>query len=190
MKIVYRYRETIEMNKVNNWKKLTSTYSGSDTELSSLAEDETSCTKQNACIDELTSVIIKKQSEKQNVCNEEKQHCSDNFAYCGENEKQSDLRLNQQVPTIRSTLETKDLLSDLQQILIESQDYIQDDLKTSLTISNDGNLIEYLQEFNIEQVPEIQGKTTSKVSDNQMIKDMITLNKEFQISLSRLTIFL
>jgi len=140
MKIVYRCRKTIAMNSVYKWKKLTSTYSGSDTELSSLYEDETTCVKQEACADELTSVIIKKQSGNQNAYNEEEQHCSDNFEYCGKNEQQSDLWLNQQVPTKRSTSETKDLLANLQEILIESQDYIQKDQESSSTVSNDGNL--------------------------------------------------
>ena len=141
--IVCRYRKTIAMNSIYKWKKLTSTYSGSYTELSSLYEDETTCIRQDACADELTSVIIEKQSENQNTYNEEEQHCSDNFEYfeyCGKNEQQSDLWLNQQVPTKRSTSETKDLLANLQEILIERQDYIQKDQESSSTVSNDGNL--------------------------------------------------
>ena len=75
--------------------------------------------------------------------------------------------------------------ADLQKILIESQDYIQNDQESLSTVSNDGNLEEYLQKFTIEQVSEIRGKTTSKVSDNQTIEKMIALNKELQNSLKK-----
>ena len=191
--IVCRYRKTIAMNSIYKWKKLTSTYSGSYTELSSLYEDETTCIRQDACADELTSVIIEKQSENQNTYNEEEQHCSDNFEYCGKNEQQSDLWLNQRVLTKSPTSETKDLLdtqprnpsAELQETLIESQDYIQNDQESSSMVSNDGNLDEYLQRFTIEQVPEIRGQTASKVSDNQTIEKMIALNKELQNSLKK-----
>jgi len=88
---------------------LTGTYSGSDIELSSLYEVETTCMRQDACTDGLTSVIIEKKSENQNAYNEEEQHCSDNFEYCDKSEQQSDLWLNQQVFTKSSTSETKDL---------------------------------------------------------------------------------
>jgi len=127
--------------------------------LSSLYKDETTCIRQDACADELTSGIIEKQSENQNAYNEEEQRCSNNFECCSKNEQQSDLWLNQHVPTKSPTSETKDLLAELQEILIESQDYIQNDQEPSSTVSNDGNLEEYLQRFTIEQVSEIRGKT-------------------------------
>jgi len=112
MKIVCRYRKTISMSRVYDLERLISSCSDSDSELSSLYEDETACIRRDACTDELTSV-----------------------------------------PTKSPTSETKDLLdtqprnpsAELQETLIESQDYIQNDQESLLTVLNDGNLEEYLQ---------------------------------------------
>jgi len=171
------------MNSECKRKKLTCTCSESDTELSSLCEGETTCTQQNDYTDALTSITVEKQSERQNAHDEEEKNGLNNFKYCGKNESQSDLWLNQRIPTKYSISETKDLLEDLQETLSGSQDYTQNDPESSSTVSNDGNLKENLQKFIIEQISEIRGKPTSKVSDNQMIGIMIALNKEFQISL-------
>jgi len=183
MKIICRCRKTIAMNSECKRKKLTYTCSGSDTELPSLCKDETSCIKQNAYTDELTSVIIEEQHGKQNAYDEKEKHGSNNFKYCGKNDQQTDLWLNQQIPIKNSILVMKDLLEDLQETLSGSQDYTQNDPESWSSVSNNGNLEENLQKFIIEQISEIRGKPTSKVSDNQMIGKMIALNKEFQISL-------
>jgi len=136
------------MNNVYKWQKLTSTCS--DTELSSLYENETMGKRQDACDDEIASVIIEKKSEKQKTYNEEEQHCSNNFEYCSKNEQQNYFWPNQHVPTKNPISKTKDLLTELQEIFIESQDYIQNDQESSSKVSNDGNLEEYLQRFAIE----------------------------------------
>jgi len=147
MKIICCCRETIAMNSEFKRKKLTYTCSGSDTELSSLCKDETTCTQQNDYIDALTSITTEKQNEKQNVLDEEEKNGSNNFKYYGKNERQSDLWLNQQISTKNSISETKDLLEDLQEALSGSQNYAQNDLDSSSMVSNGGNLEGNLQKI-------------------------------------------
>jgi len=183
MKIICGYRKTIAMNSEGKTKRLTYTCSGSDTDLSSLCEDEITCTQQNDYTNAITSTTHEKQNEKQNAYDEEEKHGSNSFKYCGKNEFQSDLWLNQQISAKNSISETKDLLKDFQETLSGSQDYTQNDPESPSTVSNDGNLEENLQKFIIEQISEIRGKPTSKESDKQKIKKMIALNKDFQISL-------
>jgi len=47
---------------------------------------------------------------------------------------------------------------------------------------NVGNLEEFLQSFSTEKFPEIQSKTSLKVSDDNTIEKMVVLNDELQKS--------
>jgi len=97
---------------------------------------------------------------------------------------------NQKAPIENPISQTKDpvdeqphnLINELNELLTENQDNIQDDQDSLLADLNVGNLEEFLQSFSTEKFPEIQSKTSLKVSDDNTIEKMVVLNDELQKS--------
>jgi len=72
---IYRCRNMIAVNSVYDLKRLISNCSGSDSEISSLYEEETTLIRREACSDEAIMVTIGKKTERQDDCNEVERSC-------------------------------------------------------------------------------------------------------------------
>jgi len=77
------------VNSVYDLERLISNCSGSESEISSLYEEETTLIRQEACSDEAKMVSIGKKTERQDVCNEKERSCINSVVGCSKKEQRN-----------------------------------------------------------------------------------------------------
>ena len=188
MKIVCRYKKTITMNSVYELERLVSNCSVSNAETSSMYETETTFVIPKACSDDRTVIIVGTKNGHQNAYQVERPNCLQYMKNFTKEKPYNDPLQNQKEPTESLISEVKNPLDEQlhgpseesNKNITEDQDNIhdgQDFLLTNVTLVN---LEESLQSSLIEKVPNSQGKTSPKVSNDKKTKRTATSKNDSQ----------
>ena len=172
------------MNSVYDLERLFSNCSGSDLEISSLYEEETTLIRWEACSDEAIMVDIGKKTEGQDVCNEVERSCFNSVEGCSKKEQRNHPCQHRNAPTESPIPEPKNPLDEqlchpsegLNEMLTESQGNILDGRDPLLTDLKMENLEESLQGSSTDKVSEIQAKTSPKVRNDKKVEKTVPSN--------------
>ena len=176
------------MNSIYELEKLVSSCSESDSETSSLHEEETTFIVREACSCDPIVVEFGKKTGSQDVCKKEERSCFNNLEN-GNEEKQRDNPWRNQKASIESPIsETRNPLEDqpctpsegLREMFTKSPDNTHDGLNPLLTDLKMENPEESLQSSSTDNVSEIQVETSPKVRNDKKFEKTVALNSKLQ----------
>jgi len=184
---LYRCRKMIAVNSVYDLERLISNFSGSDSAISSLYEEETTPIRREACSDEAIMVAIGRKTERQDVCNEGERSCFNSVEGCSKKEQRNN-PCQHRKSTESPIPEPKDPLDEqrcnpsegLNEMLTDSQENIPDGQDPLLTDLRMENLEESLQSSSSDKVSETQAKISPKVWNDKKVEKTVALNSELQ----------